>query len=144
MGRFLFGADWQGKDAFAEAVEELQEGRLPGKLGLLQQVVGHWVIRKEDRGVLAYGKASLDTLGSVLSYREKQKRVIDGGKDPSALWLEEHGYEAAFPSAGYSFTSFVGGALNHIAFNKQTVRDKSGKPAASVLLEFEIAPRLEH
>jgi len=140
MSKFSFGVDWRGRDSLAEAVEELKEGRLPGKLGLVQQIVGHWVIRKEDRGVLAYGKASLDTLGTLLCYREKQKKIIDGGKDPSIVWLTEQGYQEAFSNAGYSFTSFVGGALSHLDFDKQTVRDKAGKPATSMLLGFDIAP----
>lgn len=140
MSKFSFGVDWASRASIDEAVEELKEGRLPGRLGLIQQIVGHWVIRKEDRGVLSYGKAALDTLGSLLIYREKQKKIIDGGKDPSIAWLTEHEYQEVYPNAGYSFTSFVGGALSHLDFTKQTVRDKSGKPATSLLLEFDIAP----
>jgi hypothetical protein len=140
LSKFSFGADWQGQDRFTHAVNELAEGRLPGKLGLLQQVVGHWAIPKNDRGLFQYGKAALDTLGSVLSYRESQKQVVDGGRDAGVVWLADNDYLEAFPSAGWSFTTFVGGALSSLDYTKQSIRDGLGRPSTSVLLRFEIAP----
>lgn len=138
MSKFSFGADWDARGRIGHAVEELAEGRLPGKLGLLQQVVGHWAIPKVDRGLLRYGKAALDTLGSVMSYIESQKKVVDGGKDACVVWLSENGYTEAFPNSGYAFTSFVCGALCNGDFTKQTIRDHLGRPATSVLLAFNI------
>jgi AAA+ superfamily predicted ATPase len=139
VGKFSFGADWQHKDTFESAIEELAEGRLPGKLGLLQQLVGHWAIPKAERGWIRYGKASLDSFGSIMGYIESRKKVVDGGKDASVVWLADNDYEEAFPHSGYSFSSFVSGCLGNLDFNKKSVRDKMGKPSTSILLEFEIA-----
>ena len=138
MSKFTFGADYH-RDLRERALNELAEGTLPGIFGLLQQVAGHWSIPKADRGLIRYGKASLDTIGATLSYRNSRQKIIDGGKDPSVLWLTDEGYKDAFPSAGYAYTSFIGGALCGVYFDMTTVRDKLGRPAQSTLLSFEIA-----
>lgn len=68
---FEFDSDWG--DAVAEKARELSNGKLPGKFGLLQDVVGHWAIPKLEKGILRYGKAVLDTFGTCYSYHREQK-----------------------------------------------------------------------
>lgn len=141
MSKISFGVDWAGNpDRFREALSELQDGKLPGALGLIQSVAGHWSIPKDDRGPIRYGKAALDTLGSCLTYWEAQKKIIDGGKDATSAWLEANNYVEAFPVAGWSYVSFISGVMSNVEHTIQSVRDKSNRSSDSVLLKFEIAP----
>ncbi len=60
MKKIEFEGDWTRQRRGRHALEELAEGRLPGRWGLLQRIVGHWAIPSNDRGILRYGKAGLD------------------------------------------------------------------------------------
>ncbi len=134
-----FQGDWSRADR-GSTLRALAEGRLPGKWGLLQQVVSHWAIPARERGPLRFGKAGLDTVGSVLSYRDAQKKVLDEGTNPCKEWLRTNDYKPAFPGAGDAFLSFVLHSLNGVSFRKQKIRNDLGEASDSALLEFDIAP----
>ena len=58
MAGFDFKSDWAGREHFDSTLRDLAEGRLPGKWGVFQQLVGHWAIPSSERGVIRYGKAA--------------------------------------------------------------------------------------
>jgi len=134
-----FEGDWTRNHRRGQALEELAEGRLPGAWGLLQQVIGHWAIPQNDRGVLRYGKAGLDTVGSVMTYRANQRKLLDDGSDPCKVFLKERGYRLAFPGVGDGFLNFMFKALNNVDFRKKKVRNEYGNTGESALIEFSIS-----
>ncbi|MBL4845735.1 MAG: ATP-binding protein [Planctomycetes bacterium] len=138
MTKIEFEGDWSRQRQRGQALEELAEGRLPGPWGLLQQIVGHWAISHRDRGVLRYGKAGLDTIGSVLSYRAAKRKLLDDGSDPAKAWLAERNYVLAFPAVGDGFLNFMIKALNEVPFRKKKVRNEFGNSGESALIEFSI------
>jgi hypothetical protein len=139
MTTIEFEGDWTRQRHGRQALEELAEGRLPGRWGLLQQIVGHWAIPATERGLLRYGKAGLDTLGSVLTFQAAQKKLRDDGADPCKEWLRERGYELAFPGVGDGFINFVTNALAGVVFRKRRVRNQYGNSGEGALMEFTIS-----
>tara|TARA_R100001244_G_scaffold25113_4_gene25650 strand:- start:97512 stop:98891 length:1380 start_codon:yes stop_codon:yes gene_type:complete len=136
MSGFDFKSDWAGHDRFDDTLRELSEGRLPGKWGVLQQLVGHWAISKGDRGIARYGKASLDSLGTVIGYHHKKKKVLEIDEDHCKEWLNTGGYALAYPGASSSLSNFISAALKPIPFKKKKIRNKLGETGNACLFEF--------
>ena len=134
MSKFEFDNDW-GK-SIGKAAKELANGRLPGPLGVVQDVVGHWAIARRDRSLIRYGKATLDTFGTLYTYYQGQKDVRKEGGNPSVAWLQREGYELAYSSQAYAFNSFIRRALDGIAFKNTTVK---GDTERGELISFSIA-----
>ena len=135
MGDFEFDNDNHGRSE--KVLDDLAEGKLPGVFGVIQNVIGHWAISKRDRGWLRYGKAVMDTFGTLYTYRREQKDSRDEGSDPSHLWLKREGYEQAFPTSATAFKSFICRALNGIEFKSITVKAGSGRKRGD-LITFNI------
>ena len=120
-------------------MEELAEGRLPGRWGLLQQIVGHWAIPSNDRGLLRFGKAGLDTIGSVVSFQAAQKKLLDDGSEPCKAWLKDRGYAVAFPGVGDGFLNFANNALRGVTLRKKKVRNEFGNSGEGALIEVRVS-----
>jgi hypothetical protein len=136
-GTIDFDSNWDHRD-LESRLRQLAEGRLPGKWGLAQSLVSHWAIPSGQRGLFRYGKAALDSLGSVLGYRESQRTEVDGGTDPTQRWLREHGYLEAYPSNSPGFGGFVRSALVATEFREKRIRDELGSLDTSALREFSV------
>lgn len=137
MGKFEFDNDW-GREV-AQGTADLASGKLPGRLGVLQDVVGHWAIPKAERGWARYGKAALDTFGTFYSHHREQKDSRDEGRDPSRVWLKREGYEKAYPNCACAFSSFVRRALDGADFRNKTVKGDRSSKRRGRLIAFEIA-----
>ena len=84
------------KDLFAKgnkAIEALAEGRLPGKLGVCQDIIGYWAEARLRPGVLQYCRAGMSTAAKIMSYIESKKQVNEqNNTTPTAYWLIENNY----------------------------------------------------
>ena len=116
----------------------LDERRLPGRLGLLQEVLGHWAFARSDRSWLRVGKAALDTAGSLLAFRESRKAVVTQARNPSLQWLHARGCRPA--TATRALANFMRAALEGLELREQRVRDGFGELDTAALHEFEVAP----
>lgn len=137
-GSIRFDGDF-GSPAFERRLNEaLHHGQLPGVFGLVQDVVGHWAIPHDEQGYLRFAKALLDTLGSVLQFRESQREVVEGETTPTTRWLRKEGYTHEVGADSRGLRSFVRGALSGVAFRDRRVRAESGELARGILKEFEL------
>lgn len=121
-----------------EAAGAMREGRLPGVWGVAQSIVGHWVISKDERGVMAYGRAALNTFGTLYDYRESQREVKSEGREPMRAWLKKEGYNLAFKGVDGAFTSFVRSAISDIPYEKHRIRNMLGQFGEGALMGFSI------
>ena len=131
MGKFEFSNDWY--DQAEELADSLESGKLPGKLGVIQDIVGHWAIPSDERGWMRYGKALLDTVGTLHTYRREHQSEREEGKDPGNAWLKEEGFERTFPGKSFAFTSFVRRALDGVDLHKKTVKVGRGKKRGDLI-----------
>lgn len=140
MAKSIDFNDRWGSD-LEDHLRQLTGGKLPGKWGLLQDLVGHWAIPATERDWVRFGKAALDSLGSVLGFVESQREFVDGGKNPTRLWLHENGYVEAFPEAqARGLASFVRSTLVDQEFTEKRIRTPLGQPDDAALREFAFAP----
>ena len=137
MSGFNFHAGLENPET-RRAIREALNGKLPGRWGLLQELIGHWAIPRVERNIFRYGKATLDSVASVLSYHENSKVMINDGEDVYKAWLKNNDYTHAFPDKPKSFDHFISKALAHNVFTNKKLKDASGRSEHAALLELEI------
>lgn len=137
-GGINFNGDYGSSQFERRLANSLEQGKLPGPFGLLQDMVGHWAFPRDEQSPLRVGKAILDTVGSVLSFRESRREVVDGEGSPSARWLRRNGYTEEVGVESRGLSSFVRGGLSGLEFSERRVRSDLGELDRGVLKEFAI------
>lgn len=137
-GGIQFNGDYGSSQFERRLANTLQQGKLPGGFGLLQDMVGHWTFPRDEQSPLRVGKAILDTLGSVLAFRESRREVVDGEGSPSARWLRSKGYTLEVGSESRALSSFVRGSLGGLEFSDRRVRSELGELDRCLLKGFSI------
>ncbi|RMG06803.1 MAG: ATP-binding protein [Planctomycetota bacterium] len=121
-------------------LREALDGKLPGKLRLLRDLCSHWAIPPGQRGPLRYGVAILDSIGSVLRYRESRRELRDDGACPTRTWLRDRGLIDAYRTRAPGFGGFVRGVLADLPFREVRVQTSLGEPDKVALRAFEPGP----
>lgn len=137
-GGIQFSEDF-GSPAFERRLaNSLGQGKLPGAFGLIQDMVGHWAFPRDEHSPLRVGKAILDTVGSVISFRESRREVVEGEGSPSTRWLRRNGYTEGCGLDSRGLGSFVRGVLSGLEFVDKRVRSDLGDLDQAVLKGFSI------
>ncbi|MBL4849422.1 MAG: ATP-binding protein [Planctomycetes bacterium] len=137
-GGIRFDGDYGASRFERRLAQTLERGQLPGTFGLLQQVVGHWAFPRDEQSPLRVGKAIMDSVGSLLSFREGRREVVEDEGSPSKRWLRRQGYTDEVGAESRGLNSFVRGALSGLEFANRRARSDLGELDRSVLKEFSI------
>ena len=137
-GGIRFDGDYGSSRFERHLAHTLEKGKLPGTFGLLQDIVGHWAFRRDEQNALRVGKAIMDSVGSLLSYREGRREVVEGEGSPSLRWLRRKGYTDEVGAESRGLSSFVRGALSGLEFADRRARSDLGELDRGVLKEFSI------
>ena len=133
-----FDGDY-GHSAFERRLSEaIRRGKLPGKFGLLQDIVGHWAFPRDEHSWLRVGKAALDSLGSLLEFRESTREVLEGDGSASMGWLQREGYTLEVGANSRALASFLRGALSGVELRERKIRSELGQVDRRLVLEFSL------
>ena len=115
----------------------LDKGRLPGWLGLAQDLVGIWAVPTIAKSRLWVPKALFDTAGTLYRYRKETSKKLKGpGEDILQRQLRDEGYTLRYADTVSSFLSMV--PLPDM--DSSVVKDEDGRETITYRMEWEFTP----